>query len=143
MLASARFVSALSDALLVYVRHWHNGIINVNFWMVKSVARGDAQTDVVAECLKNVEPKYETKLVALGTDGASVMVGKHTGVVQRLREKVKRSCLIGGHCNEHKLELAYKDAVSDIPLYNKIYQFLHTLYAFYKISNVNRSGPEA
>ena len=78
MLASARFVSALSDALLVYVRHWHNGIINVNFWMVKTVARGDAQTitEVVAEGLKNMEPKYETKLVALGTDGASVMVVK-------------------------------------------------------------------
>ena len=46
-----------------------------------------------------------TKLVGFGSDGASVMMGKKSGVQQRLGEKQKELLVV--HCMAHHLELAF------------------------------------
>ena len=51
-------------------------------------------------------------LIAFTSDGASVMLGIHSGVGQRLKEKFP--VLLLWHCLNHRLELAISDAVSSI-----------------------------
>ncbi|XP_053399135.1 zinc finger protein 862-like [Mercenaria mercenaria] len=90
--------------------------------------------------LSNLCDDYCKKLVAVGCDGASVMLGKNTGAVQRIRKHTDRPWLLGVHCSGHKLELAYKNMVkSKISLYDKVENFLLSVYYFYRNSNLNRA----
>ena len=52
---------------------------------------------------------YETKLVSMTSDGASVNFGKKTGLMTRMSEN--RVWLIKIHCANHRIELAMKDAI--------------------------------
>ena len=52
---------------------------------------------------------FLSKLVTMGSDGASVMLGKKSGVLALLKEQ--QPSLIGIHCSAHRLELCYKDAI--------------------------------
>ena len=52
---------------------------------------------------------FLSKLVTMGSDGASVMLGKKSGVLALLKEQ--QPSLIGIHCSAHRLELYYKDAI--------------------------------
>ena len=105
--------SSYQEAEIVYVRHCTAGQINVNFSLVKNIPRGDADSisKVIIDGLKNMCPDYRNKLVGLRTDGANVILGKKTGAVKRIKEKIERPWLIAVHCSGHKLELAYKDVV--------------------------------
>lgn len=51
----------------------------------------------------------QEKLVAVATDGASVMMGSETGLVCRLRGN--KFYMLGIHCMAHCLELAFKYTV--------------------------------
>jgi hypothetical protein len=141
-----RFISAISDgstdssyqeAEIVFIRHCHNGEINVNFSLVKNIPKADADSisKVIMSGLKKFDDDYAKKIVACGTDGASVMLGSKSGAVQRIREACGRPWLIAVHCSGHKFELAYKDAVKKkINLYDKISIFLLNIYYFYRNS---------
>ena len=50
-------------------------------------------------------PNFVSKLVALGSDGASVMLGKNAGVFALLK---KQPSLIVVHCSAHRLDCATK-----------------------------------
>ncbi|XP_060063630.1 zinc finger protein 862-like [Ylistrum balloti] len=76
----------------------------------------------------------------MGTDGASVMLGKKSGVVVRMAEETERPYLKAIHCSAHRLELAYKDSIKDIPIHQKCELLLTNLYLFYKYSPLNRSN---
>ena len=54
----------------------------------------------------------------MGSDGASVMLGKKSGVLVLLKEQ--QPSLIGIHCSAHRLELCYKDAMKKVPLAEKV-----------------------
>lgn len=83
---------------------------------------------------------FAKKLVATGTDGASTMLGKNSGAVQRIRDLLDKPWLIGVHCSGHKLELSFKDAVkSKVPLFVKVDCLLLNIYYFYRNSNLNRA----
>nr|XP_006818603.1 PREDICTED: zinc finger protein 862-like [Saccoglossus kowalevskii] len=60
--------------------------------------------------LDNLNPDREkkTSLISSNFDGASVNMGKKTGVVTKIKDVVSSS--IGIHCVAHKLELAILDA---------------------------------
>ncbi|XP_052088851.1 zinc finger protein 862-like [Mytilus californianus] len=75
----------------------------------------------------------------MGTDGASVMIGKKSGVVKRMKDLTNRP-IHGIHCLAHRLELAYKDAVKDVKIYQKCDILLLNLYLFYKYSPLNRAN---
>ena len=61
--------------------------------------------------------EFYSNLVALGSDGANVMIGATGGVVALLRQK--QPALQGIHCFAHRLELAYKDTLKASPLFAK------------------------
>jgi hypothetical protein len=148
-LSKAKFVSAISDgstdsshqeAEIVYVRHCTSGKIHVNFSLVKNSPKADSQhiADIISQGITNLTDM--SKLVAIGTDGANVMLGNKSGAVQRIRVQLDRPWLFGMHCAGHKLELAYKDMVkSQIPLYKKLDGLLLNLYYYYRNSNLNRA----
>lgn len=77
------------------------------------------------------------KLVGMGSDGASVMLGKNNGVAAKLR--VLQPAMVAVHCYAHKLELAFKDAIKHVPLDSKVTTcLLQGLYYLYHNSALNR-----
>ena len=78
------------------------------------------------------------KLVAMGSDGASVMLGKKSGVLALLKEQ--QPSLIGVHCSAHRLELCYKDAMKKVPMAEKVLTLLTGLYYMYRNSPLNRTN---
>lgn len=52
---------------------------------------------------------YKTNWVAIATDGTSVMIGKNSSVVTRLRKKYLN--LFTWHCFNHRLELSVADTI--------------------------------
>ena len=60
----------------------------------------------------------EKKLVAMGTDGAAVMLGKNNGVATKVQDSVAPS-LGAVHCFAHRLELAARDVVKKHPMYEE------------------------
>ena len=82
--------------------------------------------------------QFTTKLVALGSDGAAVMLGKNRGVISLLQ--AHQPSMIAVHCSGHRLELAYKDGIKKIPLAEKVVTLLTGLYYMYRNSPLNRTN---
>ena len=59
-----------------------------------------------------------TKIFGFGSDGASVMVGRATGVAVRLKEH--NTEIISIHCGAHRLALASLQAAESIPISNDL-----------------------
>ena len=82
---------------------------------------------------------FTQKMVACTTDGASVMLGKKTGVVTQFQKE--QPCLLPVHCMAHRTELSYGDAFKNTPLYDKaVKTLLVGLFYFYAKSPLNRSN---
>jgi len=60
------------------------------------------------------------KMVGCNFDGASVILGRKSGVAQKLKERLV-NYLVPIHCVVHCLELAILDAVKEVP-YLKTFQ---------------------
>lgn len=71
-------------------------------------------------------------LVGACSDGASVMVGKNSGVLTQLKEKYPNIML--WHCMCHRIELAVGDAVKSVTQINHIKSFLDKLYSIFSQS---------
>ena len=81
--------------------------------------------------------EFLVKLVGMGSDGVSVMLGKNNGVAAKLRSL--QPAMVAVHCYAHKLELAFKDAIKHVPLDTKVTTcLLQGLYYFYHNSALNR-----
>ena len=69
------------------------------------------------------------RVIGLGSDGASVMTGKHTGVGVRLKRL--RPALVHIHCAAHRVALAAKaatESVDSVADYRKSLQLIFKLY---------------
>ena len=75
-----------------------------------------------------------TKLHAFGSDGASVMTGRLTGVGVRLKSHSPN--MIAVHCINHRLALAASNASDSIPYLKQFKSLLQTLFYFYQNSYV-------
>ncbi|KAG7157586.1 Zinc finger protein 862-like 11 [Homarus americanus] len=67
------------------------------------------------------------------------MTGCRNGLVARLRTDLEKPELEGIHCTAHKIELAYNDAVKDVPLAKMVDLLLLGIYLLYEKSSLNRS----
>ena len=70
------------------------------------------------------------------TDGASVMLGKQSGVATRLRALYP--LIFPWHCMNHRLELAVADAIKEITAINTFKSFLDCIYILYSQSSKNQ-----
>ena len=119
-------------------------MVHNKFIGVRSVEKADASHILAAiEHMMmnglNLEPdQWYKKIVGFGSDGASVMIDKNAGVVSKI--KAKQHCSQAVHCYAHRLELAYKDAMKNVKLYDDFNQLLITLYYFYHNSPLDRSN---
>lgn len=79
-----------------------------------------------------------TKLRAFGSDGASVMTGRLTGVGVRLKSHSPN--MIAVHCINHRLALAASNASDCIPYLKQYKSLLQTLFYFYQNSSVRMAS---
>lgn len=149
-LSEGKFISVMSDGSLdsavmekemVYVRSASEGKVKVDFVRVKAISKSDATNIAEAVCSimdSEVSTDWKNKLVALTTDGASVMTGVNNGVVTKLR--ADRPNVLGIHCMAHKLELAFSDGIRKNVMVRKAEDLLSGLYTVYHKSGVNRAS---
>ena len=124
------------STLIVYLRFsLQNEICNVFIDLIELSAQ-DSST-IVQELLllltsrcNFTEDFLRRNLVGFCSDGASVMLGKNSGVGTVLKQKYPQ--LVLWHCLAHRLELAVSDAMDDV---SNTYQFksfidkLHSVYS--------------
>ena len=134
--------SSITDNEMVYIQTCHEGSIQTNFICCCQVQCGTAQGVVGAikraiECVTDWK-EFTSKLIALGSDGAAVMLGKNNGVIAQLQ--VEQPSMIAVHCSGHRLELAYKEAIKKFPLADKVMTLLSGIYYMYRNSALNRTN---
>ena len=129
----------------LFVRASLNGVVSHNFLrFVEPESTASNDLFVVVEDTLAILVKFDIdvkhKLTALGSDGASNMLGTNKGVGKLLKDKYPDMKTV--HCLAHRLELAIKDAVkaSGTKQYEKLMTALIGLYYFYKRSSKQRKG---
>ena len=118
----------------VYVRFLENGEASNKFVGLKECpnAKAPGVLQAIEEAVKGVDQNWKQKAVSLGSDGASVMVGKNSGVYALLKREIPY--LLSLHCVAHKLELAFQDAAKDVVLFREAKEPLQGLWKYYHYS---------
>ncbi|XP_054715342.1 zinc finger protein 862-like [Uloborus diversus] len=75
-----------------------------------------------------------SKMVALGCDGAQVMLGKNAGLIARLKEV--NPCIIAIHCTAHRLALVMQDAVKNLQSIRSYSDTVRAIFAYFNASAV-------
>lgn len=114
-----------------------------HFLFLDLLELSDQTSKTVAENLLDCLSKYgfednylKENFVAFASDGASVMLGKKSGVAERLLEKYPS--LIIWHCMNHRLELALSDAINEVGAVNHFQIFMDKVYSVYSRSPKNQ-----
>ena len=137
---TAEFISLTSDGAtdssrteqeLVVLRYALNGIVNTRYAGIESPKSPDAPGIYAAilDAISTVGISEDTlrhKLVGFGCDGACVMLGAFSGVAKLMKDIQPSTIVV--HCLAHRLELAYKDAVKGIKVYESVIILLMGLY---------------
>lgn len=124
---------------IVYLKCETDKLSNPHFMFLDLVEIADQSaatiTDAVLKCMKNYgfnDEYLKNNFVSFASDGASVMVGRKSGVASRLTAMYPN--LITWHCLNHRLELAVGDAASECQGINHFRSFMDSLYALYSRS---------
>ena len=106
--------SSILKQLVLIVRYVTDEAIKTSYLNIRDLVDGRAET-IEAALLQVLRDKSidVTKLRGFGSDGASVMTGRLTGVATRLRQHTPR--MVAVHCSNHRLALAAAHAADDIP----------------------------
>ena len=98
--------------------------------------KADTITAKIEQKLKELDLDIQ-HMVAIGSDGASVMLGRHSGVSARLKREIP--WLIANHCVAHRLALAAGQASSKVAYLQRFKSIINQLYTFYSRST-NKSA---
>jgi hypothetical protein len=110
-----------------------------NFVKIIPLSDGTAETIVHALTQFLAEHKLPVqKMCAIGSDGASVMVGKRNGVVAKLKELVPN--LLSNHCVAHRLALAVSQSTKNLPYLKTFKDVLDQVFRFYRNSPVRMAA---
>ena len=113
--------SSTTDNQMIYIQACLEGVVHTHFicccqvecWTTEGIVHAikRAMETVIDwdQCI--------AKLVALGSDGVAVMLGKNSGVITLLQ--AQQPSMIAVHCSGHKLGLAYKESIKKFPLAEK------------------------
>uniref|UniRef100_H2ZRS2 HAT C-terminal dimerisation domain-containing protein n=1 Tax=Latimeria chalumnae TaxID=7897 RepID=H2ZRS2_LATCH len=100
--------------------------------------RAEGVVSALIECLQNAgftDCYLQENWVSFVSDGASVMLGRNSGVATRLCLKYPQ--LFTWHCTNHRLELAVADAIDEVTTVNHFKAFMEKLHNTYSQSNKN------
>lgn len=101
--------------------------------------RADTIMQHLLKCLRahGFDDTYlKNHLVSFASDGASVMLGRKSGVAKQLSGQYPN--IVTWHCLNHRLELAVGDTVSDVSGVNHFQAFMDKLYTVYSRSPQNQ-----
>ncbi|KAJ8405555.1 hypothetical protein AAFF_G00315350 [Aldrovandia affinis] len=100
--------------------------------------RAEDIEEALLNCLDTTgftEEWLQKNWVSFVSDGASVMLGKNSGVATRLKASYPN--LFTWHCMNHRLEPAVSDAVDEVQAVNHFKVFIEKIYNLYSQSNKN------
>ena len=138
MIDESTDVSILKQ-LVVYGRGIVNGELECHFLGIRDLFNGTAETIESALCNFLVDVNIDLNSVSsFGSDGASVMTGRHDGVAARLQRR--NSGIISIHCVAHRLALAVGQASQSVTYLARFKEILSSLFYFYHNSSVRQSG---
>ena len=134
---------AVLNEMVIYCRYVSNNSVKTAFLKIAELFNG------TAECIEKTLLEYLhenniplAKMVGFGSDGASVMLGRHNGVSTRLKRH--QPILLNIHCLCHKLALAAGESGKDVAfIFQKFKPTLTQLFYFYQNSSVRMSGLQA
>ncbi|PIK53263.1 putative zinc finger protein [Apostichopus japonicus] len=132
--------AAVVEQIILFVSNY--GKVTTRFLSIQKLERATAANcygEIIAalhEYCGIQEPELWSKLVGFGSDGASVMTGRRSGVGARMKEHQPKLQTV--HCIAHRLELAIKQASKNVPMVCKMDQFLINIFLFYHNSTLNR-----
>ena len=129
--------------MIVYGRYLSAGEATTRFLGIVELHDGTATTitDALLQFCREMELDIHKKLVGLGSDGDSVMLGCRGGVSTLMKEQAP--FLIANHCVAHRLALACGQAADEIKYLKKFKSILDQLYRFYQNSAVRMAGLKA
>ena len=106
---------SIKKQMIVYGSYISNGETKTRFLGIVELSDGRAVTitGALLQFCGKMEFDIRTKLFALGSDGASVMLGCRGGVSTLMKERVPYP--IANHCVAHRLALACEQAADEIP----------------------------
>lgn len=125
------------NKLIVYIRALENNSPKLYFYRLLLI-EGSETAEALFELLKKalIEDKLEESirknLVGFGSDGASVMLGRKSGLAQRFKTYVNGPLYVI-HCMAHRLHLASRKIFEEIELKN-FENLVNKVYAFYSRS---------
>ncbi|KAK9693494.1 protein of unknown function (DUF4371) [Popillia japonica] len=133
--------TSLSDksTLIVYLKCETSKDLPPNVLFLDLIELPNQTADSIFEALLGCLKKYgfdreylKENLVAFACDGASVMLGKKSGVVEKLLQEFPN--IVPWHCMNHRIELAVSDSISDVGAVNHFQIFMDKLYTLYSKS---------
>lgn len=131
--------------LIVYVRFLHDGQVKEAYLGCTAVQNGSGLAVFNATRELLVTKGFDlSKLVALCSDGAGGMMGKHKGATTRwqghLRSTLGYDRLLVVHCMAHRLALVLKDAAEETRYARRtFFKFMEQLWLFYE-QGAERTG---
>ena len=136
ILADESIDIAIFKKLDIYVRLVKNGEPAVRFVGNRNVVDGRAETiyNELVDFIRGKNLDCGTQLVGLGSDGAAVMMGRHSGVGVRL--KSMSPYIIHTHCVAHRLALCSAQAAKSVKLFDDYQTTLTNIFNFYSNSAV-------
>ena len=134
--------SSITDNDMMYIQTCLEDVVHTNFICCCQVEHGKAE-GIVHAIKRDMETVIDwdqciAKLVALGSDGAAVMLGKNSGVIALLQ--AQQPSMIAVHCSGHRLVLAYNESIKKFPLAEKVVTLLTCLFYMYINSALNRTN---
>ena len=125
--------------LVIFVKYLVEGLPQTRFLKVVSLQNGKA--DTIEQKLLEVCQTCKVSLgnvLGFGSDGASVMVGKSSGVAARLKNH--NSEMLSIHCGAHQLALASSQAAESITYLKRFDSHLITLFYYFKNNPVREAA---
>ncbi|XP_073329080.1 uncharacterized protein C17orf113-like [Pagrus major] len=119
--------------LIIYVKLEEKGKVETRLLGNYDVHSGDAQCifNKLVEVLRERDVEL-SRVIGLGSDGASVMMGKRAGVGALLRRESAFSIQV--HCVAHRVALAAQDAAKSVDQIGAYKRTVSSVYSFYKHS---------
>ena len=126
---------ALEKHCVIYVKYVYRGKARVEFLGILNLTSGGGAESIMSALLEFLEDKGLDldKFLAFGSDGCSVMLGKDTGVVTRLKRAVQ-PMMVAIHCICHRLQLGCVDASKKINFAGKWEKVLNHIYSHFSRS---------
>ena len=139
---------SVSQNLIIYIRYLSVDKVSArvepttSFLAIRALFRANAEsiTSEILDVLRERQIPLD-KLIGVATDGAAVMTGKKSGVIQRLKEI--QPDIVATHCIAHRLALSCGGAADKIPYLVKFQGLLNDIFKYFRNSGKNSASLKA